>query len=91
MAVRRIAAERRISRPMLYVQGWPTRMLSDAEAELLAEVRAEISGLLRLNARFLDREGIHGRYAELLAIKQKEERMSGLFSHGQRWNSSGPG
>jgi 3'-phosphoadenosine 5'-phosphosulfate sulfotransferase (PAPS reductase)/FAD synthetase len=73
-AARRIAAERRISRAMRYVQGWPTRMLSNAEADLLAEVRAEISGLLRLNARFLDREGIHGRYAELLAIKASKRR-----------------
>jgi len=43
-------------------------MLSDCEADLLAEVRSEVSRLLHLNARYLDREAIHGRYAELLAI-----------------------
>lgn len=75
-AARRVAVERRISRPMLYVKGWPTRMLSDPEADLLAEVRAEISGLLQLNARFLDRDGIHGRYAELLAIKASKSRSA---------------
>lgn len=76
MAARRIAAEHRISRSMLYVKGWPTRMLSDTEAELLAEVRAEVSDLLRLNARFLDRDAIHGRYAELLAIKASKSRSA---------------
>ncbi|MBD3847407.1 hypothetical protein IED13_17020 [Bosea sp. SSUT16] len=75
-AARRIAAERRISRPMRFVKGWPTRMLSDTEADLLAEVRAEISGLLQLNARFLDRDGIHGRYAELLAVKASKSRSA---------------
>jgi len=42
----------------------------------LAEVRAEVSDLLRLNARFLDRDAIHGRYAELLAIKASKSRSA---------------
>lgn len=66
LARRRVEAERRITRPMLYVKGWPTRMLSDDEADLLAEARGTVSNLLGLNARYLDREAIHGRYAMLL-------------------------
>lgn len=69
LARQRVELERRITRPMLYVQGWPTRMLSDTEADLLAEVRSEIGDLLDLNARYLDRESIHRRYAELLAVR----------------------
>ncbi|WP_244506328.1 phosphoadenosine phosphosulfate reductase family protein [Pararhizobium polonicum] len=68
-AARRRAAERRLSKQMLYVKGWPTRMLSDGEADLLAEVRAEISTMLGLRAGFLDRASIHTRYAELLEIR----------------------
>lgn len=69
LARQRIEAERRITPPMLYVKGWPTRMLSDAEADRLADARATVSGLLGLNARYLDRAAIHGRYAELLAAR----------------------
>ncbi|MBU7589976.1 MAG: phosphoadenosine phosphosulfate reductase family protein [Sphingopyxis terrae] len=66
LARRRVEAERRITPPMLYVKGWPTRILSDDEADLLAEARGTVSNLLGLNARYLDRDAIHGRYAMLL-------------------------
>ncbi|WP_192242893.1 phosphoadenosine phosphosulfate reductase domain-containing protein [Mesorhizobium silamurunense] len=69
IAAARSAAERRITKPMLYVGGWPTRMLTDGEADLLAEVRREVSGLLGFKSGFLDRDSIHGRYAELLEQK----------------------
>lgn len=65
-ANRRREAERRLTKPMLYVKGWPIRMLSDGEADLLAEVRSEVSTMLGLRARYLDRTSIHTRYAELL-------------------------
>ncbi|MFC0808981.1 phosphoadenosine phosphosulfate reductase family protein [Ensifer sp. P24N7] len=68
-AVARVNAEGRITRPMLYVKGWPVRMLTDGEADLLAEVRQEVSHSLGFASRFVDRESIHARYAELLAAK----------------------
>lgn len=68
-AARRVAAEKRITKDMLYVKGWPTRMLTDSEADLLAEVRREISALFNFNSIGLDRAGVHARYAELLAAK----------------------
>ncbi|MCA1868296.1 phosphoadenosine phosphosulfate reductase family protein [Agrobacterium genomosp. 3] len=67
-AARRRAAEQRLTKPMLYVKGWPTRMLSDGEADLLAEVRTEISTMLGLRPSCLDRASIHARYAELLEV-----------------------
>lgn len=73
-ARRRIEAERRITKPMLYVKGWPTRMLSDGEADLLAEVRTDVSDLLGLQARYLDRASIHARYAELIALNAAKGR-----------------
>lgn len=52
---------------MLYVKGWPTRMLTNAEATLLASVRTEVSELLGIQAGYLDVPSIHDRYAQLLA------------------------
>lgn len=63
----RMAAEKRITKPMLYVKGWPTRMLSDDEADTLAGVRREVSDLLGFRSEILSRSSIHARYAELLA------------------------
>ncbi|MGX9182009.1 phosphoadenosine phosphosulfate reductase domain-containing protein [Mesorhizobium sp. BHbdii] len=68
-AARRIAAESRITPAMLYVRGWPTRMLSNAEADLLASVRREVADLFGFQPRYLERDAIHGRYARLLAEK----------------------
>lgn len=69
--VQRIAAEKRITKGMLYVKGWPTRMLTDSEAALLAEVRQTVRRTLNLpGVRFLDIVAIHGRYAELMAANE---------------------
>lgn len=65
----RIAAERRITPEMLYVRGWPTRMLTDAEADILASVRQAISALFGFRSSCLDRDAIHHRYGQLLAGK----------------------
>ncbi|EPE99515.1 phosphoadenosine phosphosulfate reductase domain-containing protein [Rhizobium grahamii] len=69
-ALWRTQAEARITEGMLYVKGWPTRMLTDAEADILAGVRAEIGALFGIECAFLDRESIHDRYAELM--RQRE-------------------
>ncbi|WP_323021222.1 phosphoadenosine phosphosulfate reductase family protein [Pararhodobacter sp.] len=69
-AAARVSAEQRITPGMLYVKGWPTRMLTDDEADLLAEVRAEISGLFGFRSDCLSRESIHERYADLMSRKE---------------------
>ncbi|MGB3386529.1 MAG: phosphoadenosine phosphosulfate reductase family protein, partial [Pseudaminobacter sp.] len=66
-AAQRISAESRITPATLYVRGWPTRMLTDAEADILASVRREVSGLFGFQSRYLDRNAVHERYAQLLA------------------------
>ncbi|MER9003313.1 phosphoadenosine phosphosulfate reductase family protein [Mesorhizobium sp. M0862] len=73
VAAARVQAEKRITMPMLYVKGWPVRMLTDDEADTLAGVRREVSGLLGLASGCLDRESIHARYADLLASKPTEK------------------
>ncbi|RWN11782.1 phosphoadenosine phosphosulfate reductase family protein [Mesorhizobium sp.] len=67
IAQARVAAEKRITKAMLYVKGWPTRMLTDGEADILADVRCEVSRLLGLTSHHLDRASIHQRYADLIA------------------------
>ena len=48
-------------------RGWPTRLLSDEEAETLADVRAQVSRLLDIEVQYLDAPSIQRRYAELMA------------------------
>lgn len=68
-AARRVASEKRVTKPMLYAKGWPTRMLTDAEADILAVVRAEVAEIIGFPPSFIDRDGIHARYSELMAAK----------------------
>jgi len=69
----RIEIERRITKPMLYVKGWPTRMLTDDEASILADVRSEISSLLDIESQFTDVHSIHGRYAQLMMANEARQ------------------
>lgn len=66
-AAARVALEKNITSGMLYVKGWPTRMLTDAEAEMLVYVRKRVSALMGFDSKYLDVPSIHGRYAELMA------------------------
>ncbi|MFG1187890.1 phosphoadenosine phosphosulfate reductase domain-containing protein [Xanthobacter aminoxidans] len=68
-ARRRAAAEKRITKAMLYVKGWPTRMLTDEEADILASVRREVCQIVGITSAVVDRDSIHQRYAELLSNK----------------------
>lgn len=65
--------EARITKPMLYVKGWPTRMLTNDEAEILASVRNEVTELYGFNSRHLTIDEIHERYAALLEEKAAKE------------------
>ncbi len=64
--------EAQITKPMLYVKGWPTRMLTDAEADLMASVRRQVSDLYGFKADCLDVSSIHERYAFLLEEKARK-------------------
>lgn len=72
-ASRRRQAERRIAPEMLYVRGWPRRMLTDDEADILAGVRREISDLFGFRSNCLDRASVHARYAKLLTVRAERE------------------
>jgi len=66
-AVLRKHIEAQITKPMLYVKGWPTRMLTNEEADLLASVRQQVSNLYGFKSDCLDVPSIHERYGFLLA------------------------
>lgn len=68
----RSLAESRIPDHLLYEEGWPKRMPTFSEACLLAEIRQEVSQLVRLPVAFTDAGTILSRYNEL--IEQKAER-----------------
>jgi 3'-phosphoadenosine 5'-phosphosulfate sulfotransferase (PAPS reductase)/FAD synthetase len=64
--------EAQITKPMLYVKGWPTRMLTDAEANLMASVRRQVSDLYGFRSDCLDVSSIHECYAFLLDEKTRK-------------------
>jgi 3'-phosphoadenosine 5'-phosphosulfate sulfotransferase (PAPS reductase)/FAD synthetase len=61
--------EATITKPMLYVKGWPTRMLTDDEAEILALARIKVDAIYGFKSQHLTVDSIHQRYAELLEQK----------------------
>lgn len=72
-ALARIAVEAKVTKPMRYVSGWPTRMLTDDEAKTLASVRRAIGGLFSIEPLYLDVPSIHGRYADLMEMCRLRE------------------
>lgn len=72
-ALKRIAIESNITKGMRYVDGWPTRMLTDDEAAILAEARQKIGALLNIEPLYLDVEAIHGRYRSLMAAREARQ------------------
>jgi 3'-phosphoadenosine 5'-phosphosulfate sulfotransferase (PAPS reductase)/FAD synthetase len=65
--------EARIPEHLLYTEGWPTVMPTQAEAELLAEIRLAIAALLDLDVKYTDAASIIARYAELMAKNAVKE------------------
>lgn len=72
-AILRKDIEGQISKSMLYVKGWPTRMLTDDEADLLASVRFKISKIYGFQSQCLTVTDIHARYAELMADHARKQ------------------
>lgn len=72
-AILRKDIEGQISKSMLYVKGWPTRMLTDDEADLLASVRRKVSQIYDFRSQCLTVSDIHARYAELMAEHARKQ------------------
>jgi 3'-phosphoadenosine 5'-phosphosulfate sulfotransferase (PAPS reductase)/FAD synthetase len=70
----RIAVEAKVTKAMRYVSGWPTRMLTDDEAETLARVRVAMGAIFSIEPLYLDVKTIHGRYTELIEKNRERSR-----------------
>jgi 3'-phosphoadenosine 5'-phosphosulfate sulfotransferase (PAPS reductase)/FAD synthetase len=75
-AERRVKAESRIPKHLLYTKGWPTCMPTYTEAVLLAEVRHEVAEAVGLEIGYTDPERILERYAELMAANERKNGAS---------------
>lgn len=64
-AVARRSIEALIDRDLLYVKGWPIAIPTRRSAELLCNVRRQVSQLIGLNASYLEPQQLIDRYQEL--------------------------
>jgi 3'-phosphoadenosine 5'-phosphosulfate sulfotransferase (PAPS reductase)/FAD synthetase len=74
-AKQREQIEALIPQHLLYVKGWPTVMPTPDEAELIAEVRREVSRVMEIEVKYTSAEEVTARYAELMA--QNEAKKAG--------------
>ena len=65
-AALRVAAESRIPKHLLYTAGWPTGVPTHEEAQLIAEVRAEVASILNIDVGFTTADTVLARYQELV-------------------------
>jgi 3'-phosphoadenosine 5'-phosphosulfate sulfotransferase (PAPS reductase)/FAD synthetase len=75
LAKDRKAVESEIPSYLLYTKGWPTRVPTPLEAELIAKVRRRVSAMLKLDAHYLAGEGVRARYAGLMDAKRAKEKV----------------
>lgn len=71
-ACRRQELEAGIPKHLLYTKGWPTCLPTGEEAEMLAEIRREIGGLLAIPVRYTTKDQVLGRYRELMSLKESK-------------------
>lgn len=64
--VRRLEVERKIPRGMLYTKGWPTRLPSPSEAELIASVRQRVGDIVGIDVKYTDAAAVRERYENLM-------------------------
>lgn len=72
-AARREVAEARIPKHLLYTKGWPTVMPTAEEAQLIAEVRAEVAAALGIEVGYTEPQAVTERYASLMAENARRE------------------
>jgi hypothetical protein len=57
----------RVPEHLLYTDGWPHVMPTDAEAEQLAEMRRNVAADVRIEVQYTTGPEVKARYAELMA------------------------
>lgn len=80
-AVLRQRAEARIPKDLLYTKGWPTKMVTAAEARLIASVRNEVADILNLKIGCTTADEVAFRFSELIKAKAaKDAAKVSLFT-----------
>lgn len=69
----RCALEARIPKDLLFVKGVPVRVPTTAEAEIIADVRKQMGGLLGYDFSFTTPDSIKRRYEEMLKDNEFKE------------------
>ena len=72
-AAARKMIEARIPKGLLYTDGWPVRLPTPEEAQVLAEVRHGLENLFSFGSLYLDAEGVLARYAGLMEMRAGKE------------------
>ena len=70
----RQALEFRIPKHMRYVKGWPTALPTQAEAEMLADVRKRMEDIISVDCKYTTAGDVIARYQELMDIQQLKKR-----------------
>jgi hypothetical protein len=65
-ALRRKAIEAGLPEEMRFVKGWPTRVPTREEADMLARVRTAICELMGIQSDFLTPDALQHRYEQLI-------------------------
>jgi 3'-phosphoadenosine 5'-phosphosulfate sulfotransferase (PAPS reductase)/FAD synthetase len=66
-----------IPKHLLYTAGWPHRVPTREEAELLADVRRQVAALYGWAINYADADGVIARHVELLSLKAEREQRVG--------------
>lgn len=69
---RRIQAEARLPKHLLYVAGWPASIPSMEEAQLIAEVRLAVASAMGIAIQYTTAADVILRYEELTAIRNSK-------------------
>ena len=72
-ASKRMQIEKRIPKHLLFTKGWPHVMPTEAEAELLCNVRREIAALYNITVSYTEPAALIARYAQLMALNAVKE------------------
>lgn len=72
-AAARVEIESRIPESLLFTKGWPNRVPSQGEAEILAGVRREVGDLLGIKPKYTTAGDVIARYEQL--IQQKDAKL----------------
>ncbi|HEU4329176.1 MAG TPA: phosphoadenosine phosphosulfate reductase family protein [Roseiflexaceae bacterium] len=76
LAQQRQQIEARLPAHLRYHNGWPTVLPTRAEAQIIADVRQGVAALYGLVIGFIDAEAVIGRFAELMAERQTQQRRA---------------